>query len=129
MITTALLALWRIVGWRGLLVAAVIAIGAWWHLSAVSEAYDKGAQSVRLEWQEANRRAELKAIERQQKQQNEINQAEAELITIQQQAAMRRRAMENALEAERAENDKAGVDRSVCKLPDRVWDALRYRAP
>lgn len=126
---TVILALWKLVGWRGALVAAVIAIGAWWHLSAVSEAYDKGAQSVRLEWQEANRRAELKAIERQQKQQAEINQAEAELITIQQQASMRRRAMENAIEAERAENDKAGVDRAVCALPDRVREALSYRAP
>lgn len=129
MITTALLAIWKLIGWRGVLVAAVIAAGAFWHYSSVSDAYDRGAQEVRVAWQEANRRAELKAIERQQKQQNEINQAEAELITIQQQASMRRRAMENALEAERLENDKAGVDRAVCKLPDRVRNQLLYRTP
>lgn len=121
-----LIALWRLVGWRGLLVAAVIAAGAWLHLSAVSDAYKRGAQVVRLEWAESNRRAELAALERQKRQQAEVNQAEAELIAVQTQAAMRRRALEAALEAERADESKPVVDRSVCRLPNRVRDALRY---
>ena len=123
---TVLLAIWKLVGWRGLVVAAVIAAGAWWHLARVSEAYDRGAQAVRIEWAESNRRAELAALERQRKQQAEINEAEAELLTVQTEAAMRRRALENALEAERASNDQTGVDRAVCRLPDRVRDALKY---
>jgi hypothetical protein len=123
---TVVYALWRLVGWRGLLVAIIIAAGAWWHLSRVSAAYDRGAQVVRIEWQEANRRAELAALERQKKQQAEINQAEAELLTTQTQAAMRRRALENALEAERASDDQTGLDRAVCRLPDGVRNALRY---
>lgn len=127
--TALLLALWRVVGWRGLLVGAVIALGAWWHLSAVSEAYDRGAQVVRIEWQEANRRAELAAIAKQKKQQAEIAEIEAELMTTQTQAAMRRRALENALDAERASNDQTAVDRAVCALPDGVREALRYRDP
>ena len=127
--TALILALWKLVGWRGLIVAAVIALGAWWHFSAVSEAYDRGAQVVRIEWQEANRRSELAALERQRRQQAEIAEIEAELMTTQTQAAMRRRALENALDAERASNDQTGVDRAVCALPDGVRDALRYRAP
>lgn len=127
--TTALLALWKLVGVRGLLVAAVTAFGAWWHLSAVSDAYSEGARSVRIEWQEANRRAELAAIERQKRQQAEIAKIEAELMTTQTQAVMRRRALESALEAERASYDQTSVDRAVCRLPDSVRDALRYRAP
>ena len=123
---TVILALWKVVGLRGLLVAVVVAAGAWWHLSAVSDAYKRGSQAVRIEWQEANRRAELKALERQQKQQGEIAKVEAELLTTQTQAAMRRRALETALEAERADESKPIVDRSVCRLPKRVHDALRY---
>lgn len=129
MIGSALFGLWKLVGLRGLLVGAAIAFGLYWHSSAVSEAYDDGAQSVRIEWQEANRRAELAALERQRKQQAEIAKIEAELMTTQTQAAMRRRALENALDAERASNDQTGVDRAVCRLPDRVREALRYRDP
>lgn len=127
--TALLLALWKLVGVRGLLVGAAIAFAAYWHSSAVSEAYDDGAQSVRLEWAESNRRAELAALERQKKQQAEIAEIEAELLTTQTQAAMRRRALENALDAERASNDQTGVDRAVCALPDGVREALRYRDP
>lgn len=123
---TILLTVWKLVGWRGMLVAAVIAAGSWWHLSAVSDAYDRGARTVRIEWQEANRRAELAALERQKRQQAEVNRAEAELIAVQTQAAMRRRALEAALEAERADESKPVVDRSVCRLPDGVRDALKY---
>ena len=129
MIGSALFGLWKLVGWRGLLVAAVIAVGAWWHLSAVSEAYDDGAQSVRLEWQEANRRAELAALERQKKQQAEINRVEIDLLNSRALSATRIRSLEEALEAERADETKPALDRRACNLPDRVREALRYRDP
>lgn len=127
--TALLLALWKLVGWRGLLVASAIACGAWWHLSAVSEAYDRGARTVRLEWSEANRIAELAALERQRRQQEEINRAEIDLLNSRALSATRIRSLEEALEAERANDGKPAVDRRACALPDRVRDALRYRDP
>lgn len=127
MIWTALLGAWKLVGWRGLIVAAIIAAGAWWHLARISEAYDDGAHSVRVQWQEANRRAELAAIERQQKQQDEINRVEIDLLNSRALSATRIRSLEEALEAERAENETNGVDLSACRLPDRVRDQLLYR--
>lgn len=127
--TALLLAIWKLVGWRGALVAVVIAFGLYWHLSAVSEAYDRGAQSVRLEWQEANRRAELAAITKQKKQQAEINHVEIDLLNSRALSATRIRSLEEALEAERADETKPAVDRRVCALPDRVREALRYRNP
>ncbi len=129
MIGTAILAILRAIGWRGAIVGAAVLAAVSWHLWDKSEAYKAGAQTVRIEWAEANRRAELAAIARQQKQQVEINKTEAELLSVQTQAAMRRRALEIALEAERAANDKNGNDRAECDLPDRVREALRYRTP
>lgn len=126
---TVVYAVLRLIGWRGAIAIAILLAGAWWHLSRVSDAREAGAQSVRLEWQEANRRAELKAIERQKQRQDEIAKIEAELMTTQTQAAMRRRALENALEDERANDGNPAVDRRACTLPDRVRDALRYREP
>lgn len=127
--TALLLALWRLVGLRGLLVASAIACGAWWHLSAVSEAYERGARTVRLEWSEANRRAELAALERQRRQQEEINRVEIDLLNSRALSATRIRSLEEALEAERAENEKNGVDLSVCRLSDRMRDQLLYNRP
>lgn len=124
-----LLTLWRVLGVRGLLVLAVVAVGAWWHFSAVSEAYDRGARTVRLEWQEANRRAELEALERQRRQQEEIKRAEIDLLNSRALSATRIRSLEEALEAERANDGKNAVDRRACALPDGVRDALRYRDP
>lgn len=123
---TFLLAIWKLIGWRGVIVAALIAVGSWWHLSAVSKAYDRGQLSERLVWQEKERRAILKAEKERDIAQAKINTAEAELITAQQQASMRRRAMENALEAERNNDGKPAVDRRACDLPDRVREALKY---
>lgn len=117
----------RLVGWRGAIAIAILLAGAWWHLSRVSDAREAGAQSVRLEWQEANRRAELKAIERQKQQQAEINRVEIDLLNSRALSANRIRSLEEALEAERANDGKPAVDRSRCTLPDRVRDALRYR--
>lgn len=117
---TFLLAIWKLIGLRGVVIAALIAAGAWWHLYAVSKAYDRGQLSERLVWQEKERRAILKAEKERDIAQAKINTAEAELIDVQQSAAMRRRAMESALEAERA----SGRDLSVCVLPDRMRDAL-----
>lgn len=125
----ALLTLWRLVGWRGLLVAAVIAAGAWWHLRAVSDAYDRGAQVVRIEWQESRRREELAALERQKKQQAEINRLEIDLLNSRALSANRIRSLEEAIEAERQENEKNGVDLSVCRLSDRMRDQLLYNRP
>lgn len=122
-------AIYSVVGWRGLLVAAVVAFGAYWHLSAISEAYDDGAQSVRLEWQEANRRAELAAIAKQKKQQAEINRVEIDLLNSRALSATRIRSLEEALEAERAENETNGVDLSACRLSDRMRDQLLYNRP
>lgn len=122
-------AIWRVIGLRGLIIIAAIAAGAWWHLSAVSEAYDRGAQSVRLEWQEANRRAELKAIAKQKQQQAEINRVEIDLLNSRALSANRIRSLEEALETERANDGKPAVDRRACTLPDRVRDALKYREP
>lgn len=127
--TTILFGLWRLVGWRGLLVGAAIAFAAYWHFSAISEAYDEGAQSVRLEWQESRRREELAALERQKKQQAEINQAEIDLLNSRAMSANRIRSLEEALEAERAENETNGVDLSVCRLSDRMRDQLLYNRP
>lgn len=124
-----LLAIWKLIGVRGLLVAVVIAFGAWWHLARVSEAYDNGAQSVRLEWQEANRRAELAAIAKQKKQQAEINRVEIDLLNSRALSATRIRSLEEALEAERAENETNGVDLSVCRLSDRMREQLLYNRP
>lgn len=127
--TALLLGLWKLVGVRGLLVGAAITFGLYWHSSRVSEAYDDGAKSVRIEWQEANRRAELAALERQKKQQAEINQAEIDLLNSRALSATRIRSLEEALEAERAENEKSGVDLSVCRLSDRMRDQLLYNRP
>lgn len=127
MIGSALFGLWRLVGLRGLIVGTVVAFAAYWHFSAISEAYDEGAQSVRLQWQEANRRAELAAIAKQKKQQAEISRIEAELLAFQTEASIRREALEEALAAERADNEKSGVDLSVCRLPDRMRNQLIYR--
>lgn len=127
--TTLLLALWKLVGVRGLLVAAAIAFAVYWHSSRVSEAYNDGAQSVRIEWQEANRRAELAALERQKKQQAEINRVEIDLLNSRALSANRIRSLEEALEAERATDGKPVVDRRACSLPDGVREALRYRDP
>lgn len=124
-----LLALWNLVGVRGLLVGAVIAFGAWWHLSAVSEAYDRGARTVRLEWADSNRRAELAAITKQKKQQAEINRVEIDLLNSRALSATRIRSLEEALELERAENETNGVDLSVCRLSDRMRDQLLYNRP
>jgi len=66
------------------------------------------------EWEKIRREQERKVA------QATINQAEADLLNANQQAAMRRRAMESALEAERA----SGRDLSMCRLPDGVRDAL-----
>lgn len=134
--TAAALAIWgllkaiySVVGLRGLLVGAAIAFAVYWHSSRVSEAYDDGAQTVRIEWQEANRRAELAALERQKKQQAEINQAEIDLLNSRALSATRIQSLEEALEAERATDGKPVVDRRDCNLPDRVREALRYRNP
>lgn len=127
--TTLLLALWKLVGWRGLLVAAVVAFGLYWHLSAVSDAYDRGAQTVRLEWAESNRRAELASIAKQKRQQDEINRVEIDLLNSRALSANRIRSLEEALEAERATDGTSAVDRRACNLPDRVREALRYRDP
>lgn len=127
--TTVPLALWKLVGWRGLLAGAATAFALYWHSSRVSEAYDDGAQSVRIEWQEVNRRAELAALERQKKQQAEINQAEIDLLNSRALSATRIRSLEEALEAERATDGKTVVDRRACDLPDRVREALKYRDP
>lgn len=127
--TALLLPLWRLVGLRGLLVGAVIAFGLYWHFSRVSEAYDDGAQSVRLEWQESRRREELAALERQKKQQAEINRVEIDLLNSRALSANRIRSLEEALEAERAENETNGVDLSVCRLSDRMRDQLLYNRP
>lgn len=122
-------ALYSVVGLRGLLVGAAIAFSLYWHSLRLSEAYDDGAQSVRIEWQEANRRAELAALERQKKQQAEINQAEMDLLNSRALSATRIRSLEEALEAERATDGKTVVDRRACDLPDRVREALNYRDP
>lgn len=134
--TAAALAVWgllkaiyAVVGVRGVLFAAAIAFGLCWHASRVSEAYDDGVQAVRVEWQEANRRAELAALERQKKQQAAINQAEIDLLNFRALSATRIRSLEEALEAERAENENSGVDLSVCRLSDRMRDQLLYNRP
>lgn len=127
--TALLLGLWKLVGWRGLLVGAAIAFGAYWHFSAISEAYDDGAQSVRIEWQEANRRAELASIAKQKRQQDEINRVEIDLLNSRALSANRIRSLEEALEAERSENEKSGVDLSACRLSDRMRDQLLYNRP
>ena len=119
----------RLIGWRGAIAIAILLAGAWWHLSRVSEAREAGAQSVRLEWQEANRRAELKALERQKQQQAEINRVEIDLLNSRALSANRIRSLEEALELERAENEKSGVDLSVCRLSDRMRDQLLYNRP
>jgi hypothetical protein len=127
--TTLILAVWKLVGWRGLLVGAAVAFAAYWHFSAISEAYDDGAQSVRLEWQESRRREELAALERQRQQQAEINRVEIDLLNSRALSANRIRSLEEALEAERAENETNGVDLSVCRLSDRMRDQLLYNRP
>lgn len=126
---TVLLTILRAIGWRGVIIAVVVIIAAGWHLSAVSKAHEAGAQSVRLQWQEANRRAELKAIAKQKKQQDEINRVEITLLNEREQASTRLKSLQDALDAERAENEKSGVDLSVCRLSDRMRNQLLYRAP
>lgn len=123
------LSIFRLIGMRGLIAIAILAAGAWWHFSAVSDAYDRGAQVVRLEWADANRRAELKAIAKQKKQQDEINRVEITLLNEREQASSRLKSLQEALDAERAENEKSGVDLSVCRLSDRMRNQLLYRAP
>lgn len=119
----------RLIGWRGATAIAILLAGAWWHLSRVSDAREAGAQSVRLEWQEANRRAELKALERQKQQQAEINRVEIDLLNSRALSANRIRSLEEALELERAENEKNGIDLGVCRLSDRMRDQLLYNRP
>lgn len=126
---TLVLSILRAIGWKGAVIAAILLAGAWWHLSRVSDAREAGAQSVRLEWQEANRRAELKAIERQKQQQAEINRVEIDLLNSRALSANRIRSLEEALELERAENEKNGVDLSVCRLSDRVREQLKFNRP
>lgn len=123
------LSIFRLIGVRGLIAIAIFAAAAWWHLSAVSYAYDRGAQVVRLEWAESNRRAELAAIAKQKKQQDEINRLEIDLLNSRALSATRIRSLEEAIEAERLENEKSGVDLSVCRLSDRMRNQLLYRAP
>lgn len=119
----------RLIGWRGAIAIAIILAGAWWHFSKVSEAYERGKQTVRIEWQESRRREELAALERQKKQQAEINRVEIDLLNSRALSATRIRSLEEALEAERAENEKNGVDLSVCRLSDRMRDQLIYNRP
>lgn len=123
------LAVLRLIGWRGAIAIAILLAGAWWHLSRVSEAREAGAQSVRLEWQESRRREELAALERQKKQQDEINRLEIDLLNSRALSATRIRSLEEAIEAERLENEKNGVDLSVCRLSDRMRDQLLYNRP
>lgn len=124
-----LLAVWRILGLKGVLAIVAVCFAAYWHLSAVSQAHEAGAQSVRLQWQEANRRAELKAIAKQKQQQDEINRVEITLLNEREQASTRLKSLQEALDAERAENEKSGVDLSVCRLSDRMRNQLLYRTP
>lgn len=116
----------RLIGWRGAIAIAILLSGAWWHLSRVSEAREAGAQSVRLEWQESRRREELAALERQKRLQMEVNKVEIDLLNSRAMSANRIRSLEEALELERSENEKSGVDLSVCRLPSRVRDQILY---
>ena len=119
----------RLIGWRGAIAIAIFLAGAWWHLSRVSDAREAGAQSVRLEWQESRSREELRAIERQKQQQAEINRVEIDLLNSRALSANRIRSLEEALEAERQENEKNGIDLSACRLTDRMRDQLLYNRP
>lgn len=126
----ALNALWRLVGWRGLLVAGVILAVALWHLSQVSAAREDGAQGVRLEWAEARRRAEIEQARKIQKQQEKIDAAEAALVDAQAAAAIRRAELEDAIARQETgdantTDDGGAAARSSCPpIPEGVRNAL-----
>jgi len=130
-IIVALTTLWRLVGWRGLLLAGLIASGAWWHLSRVSAAYERGEQSVRLEWAEARQRAETEQARKLQRQQDQIDAAEAALVDAQAVAAIRQAELDAAIaqqEADDAKNttgdDGAAAVPACPPIPERVRNAL-----
>ena len=125
-----LMALWRLVGWRGLLVAGVIGAAALWHFSATSAAYKRGAQSVRVEWEDARRRAEIAQTRRVQKQQDQIDAAEIAMINAQATAAVRRTELDAAIAKHEVKDEKpnstgsTGAVSSCPFIPEGVRNAL-----
>lgn len=127
---TVLLSLWRMIGWRGLLVAGVIVAGWWWHSSRVSAAREAGAQSVRLEWAEARQRAELDQARKIRKQQEQIDAAEAALVNAQATAAIRESELDAAIAKQEVKDAKpnstggTGAVSSCPAIPEGVRNAL-----
>lgn len=106
-------------------VAAFVSVVLGWHLSAVSKAKDAGRAEIRIEWAEANRKAELQALDRQKQQQTKIDAADAELARQRTETAVKTSDLETALAAEREKRNEKGAP--VClspPMPDSVRNAL-----
>ncbi|MDQ0456059.1 secretion protein HylD [Rhizobium paknamense] len=116
--------IWNGLGWRGLLAALAVVMLVIWHLRAIAAAREAGAQGIRLEWAEANRKAELLALQRQREQQEKINEAERELVEARAANAARQGELAAALAEERKAHAKAGADGRCGGMSERVRSAL-----
>ncbi|MCM2292762.1 secretion protein HylD [Allorhizobium sp. BGMRC 0089] len=114
----------RALGWRGLVAVLILIAVIIWHVRAVTAAREEGAQAVRLEWAEANRKADLLAIQRQQQQQAKINEAERALVNERAAHAARQSELAAALAEERKDHAKAGADGRCGGMSERVRSAL-----
>ncbi len=96
-----------------------IAVG---HAETVKEA---GRAEIRIEWAEANRKAEMRALELQKQQQAKRDEADAELARLRVKNVIQTNDLETALAAERAKSNEKGA--TVClppPMPSSVRNAL-----
>ncbi|RKE84606.1 hypothetical protein [Rhizobium sp. AG855] len=92
---------------------------------ARAEGREAGAFVERQLWQAARAKAEDEAAKAAAALQAEINAADMSVEIFRKNDRLRAAAFEAAMREQRDEDQKTGVDRSHCDLPDRVWNATR----